>query len=164
MTRAYEQLRSNGRKARGTESTAAGNRAGTADSAPQSQTDYAAELFDRACSTEVGGDPLEAMKLFAAAVRVDSQLRYVRRAAACALAAKQPKSALEYAKKAAGIAPEDPSCQRLLAQCFRAANQLDAAEEVLVMPMALKSENDVLALELRNDLAAVRRLIAARSR
>jgi len=32
------------------------------------------------------------MKLFAAAVRVDSQPRYLRRAASCALAARQPRA------------------------------------------------------------------------
>jgi hypothetical protein len=36
---------------------------------------------------------------------------------------------------------------------------LGDAEEVLVMAMALKSENDQLAYELRNDLAEVRRLL-----
>ena len=35
------------------------------------------------------------------------------------------------------------------------------AEDVLVMAMALKSENDVLTAELRSDLAEVRKLIAA---
>jgi Flp pilus assembly protein TadD len=100
------------------------------------------------------------MKLFAAAVRVDPQPRYLRRAASCALAAKQPRSAVEYAKKAHSLAPTDPSSARLLAAAFRAAGKLSDAEEVLVMAMALKSENDVLASELRHDLAEVRRLLA----
>ena len=39
--------------------------------------------------------------------------------------------------------------------------KLSDAEEVLVMAMALKSENDVLTAELRHDLADVRRLLAA---
>jgi hypothetical protein len=51
---------------------------------PQTPQAYAAELFDRACQLEVGGDAMGAMKLFAAAVRVDAQLRYLRRAASCA--------------------------------------------------------------------------------
>ena len=127
---------------------------------PQTPQEYAAELFDRACQLEVGGDALGAMKLFAAAVRVDPQLRYLRRAASCALAAEQPRSALEYAKKAHGLAPNDPSSARLLAASFRAAGKLADAEEVLVMAMALKSENDVLTAELRNDLAEVRRLLS----
>lgn len=127
---------------------------------PQTPQAYAAELFERACQLEVGGDALGAMKLFAAAVRVDSQARYLRRAASCALAAKQPRSAVEYAKKAHTLAPNDPSAARLLAASFRAAGKLTDAEEVLIMAMALKSENDVLTAELRNDLAEVRRLLS----
>jgi hypothetical protein len=127
---------------------------------PQTPQEYAAELFDRACHLEIGGDHLDAMKFFAAAVRVDPQPRYLRRAASCALAAGQPKSALEYAKKAHSLAPNDPSSARLLAAAFRAAGKLSDAEEVLVMAMALKSENDILTSELRNDLAEVRRLLA----
>ncbi|MBA3397739.1 MAG: J domain-containing protein [Deltaproteobacteria bacterium] len=124
---------------------------------PQTPQEYAAELYERACQLEVGGDALGAMKLFAAAVRVAPQIRYLRRAASCALAADQPKTALEYAKKAHVLAPNDPSSARLLAASFRAAGKLNDAEEVLVMAMALKSENDVLTAELRNDLAEVRR-------
>jgi tetratricopeptide (TPR) repeat protein len=127
---------------------------------PQTPQEYAAELFDRACQLEVGGDHLDAMKLFAAAVRVDPQPRYLRRAASCALAAGQPKSAVEYAKKAHSLAPNDPSAARLLAAAFRSAGKLSDAEEVLVMAMALKSENDILTSELRNDLAEVRRQLA----
>lgn len=126
---------------------------------PQTPQEYAAEIFERACALEVSGDALEAMKLFAAAVRVDPQPRYLRRAATCALAAKQPKSALEYAKKAQTQTPDDPSSARLLAAAFRAVGKLSDAEEVLVMAMAMKSENDVLGVELRNDLAEVRRLL-----
>lgn len=127
---------------------------------PQTPQEYAAELFDRACQLEIGGEHLEAMKLFAAAVRVDPQPRFLRRAASCALAARQPRSAVEYAKKAHLLAPNDPSAARLLAAAFRAAGKLSDAEEVLVMAMALKSENDTLTAELRHDLAEVRRLLA----
>lgn len=127
---------------------------------PQTPQEYAAELFDRACGLEVGGDHLGAMKLFAAAVRVDPQTRYLRRAASCALGAEQPKTALEYAKKAQSQAPNDPSAARLLASAFKACGRYADAEEVLVMAMAIKSENDVLGAELRNDLAEVRRLMA----
>jgi len=128
--------------------------------APQTPIEYAAELFDKACDLEVKGDALAAMQLFAAAVRVDPQVRYLRRAASCALAAEQPKTALEYAKKVSALAPNDPSAARILASAFRAGGKLADAEEVLVMAMAIKSENDTLAAELRNDLADVRRLIA----
>lgn len=126
---------------------------------PQTPQEYAAELFDRACQLEIGGDALEAMKLFAAAVRMDAQARYLRRAASCALAAGQPKTAVEYAKKAHTLAPNDASAARLLALAFRAAGKLVDAEEVLVIAMAIKSENDTLTAELRNDLAEVRRML-----
>lgn len=127
---------------------------------PQTPQEYAAELFQRACALEVGGDALGAMKLFAASVRIDPQTRYLRRAASCALAAEQPKTALEYAKKAQTQAPNDPSCARLLASAFKATGKYSDAEEVLIMAMAIKSENDVLGAELRNDLAEVRRLLS----
>jgi hypothetical protein len=154
--RAYARLTSPERTAGGTGAHASLE----AQQQPQTPQEYAAELFDRACQLEVGGDALGAMKLFAAAVRVDPQIRYLRRAASCALAAEQPRSAVEYAKKAHTLAPNDPSSARLLAASFRAAGKLADAEEVLVMAMALKSENDVLTAELRNDLAEVRRLLS----
>ncbi len=126
---------------------------------PQTPQEYAGELFDRACQLEVGGDHMGAMRLFAACVRMDPQIKFLRRAASCALAAGQPRSALEYAKKAHAQAPNDVSSARLLAGAFRAAGKLSDAEEVLVMAMAMKSENDVLTSELRNDLAEVRRML-----
>jgi hypothetical protein len=126
---------------------------------PQTPQEYAFELFNRACSLEVGGDALGAMKLFAAAVRIDPQARYLRRAANCAMTAGQPKTAVEYAKKAQAQAPTDASALRLLATTFRAAGKLADAEEVLVMAIALPSANDVLVVELRRDLAEVRRLL-----
>jgi Flp pilus assembly protein TadD len=92
-------------------------------------------------------------------VRIDPQTKYLRRSASCALAAGQPRTALEHAKKAQAQSPSDPSLARLLASSFKAAGKLADAEEVLVMAMALKSENDVLGNELRNDLAEVRRLL-----
>jgi len=152
MSRAYARLTSPDRS-RGAAD------AGRAEQ-PQTPQEYAAELFDRACQLEIGGEHLEAMKLFAAAVRLDPQPRFLRRAASCALAARQPRSAVEYAKKAHTLAPSDPSAARLLAAAFRAAGKLSDAEEVLVMAMALKSENDTLTAELRHDLAEVRRLLA----
>ena len=152
MSRAYGRLTSPERQ-RG------GHEVGKAEQ-PQTPQEYAAELFDRACQVEISGEHLDAMKLFAAAVRVDPQPRFLRRAASCALAARQPRSAVEYAKKAHSLAPNDPSAARLLAAAFRAAGKLSDAEEVLVMAMALKNENDTLTAELRHDLAEVRRLLA----
>jgi hypothetical protein len=126
---------------------------------PQTPQEYAHELFDRACQLEVGGDAMNAMKLFAACVRMDPQVKFLRRATSCALAAGQPRTAVEYAQKAYSQTPNDVSCARLLAHAFRAAGKLNDAEEVLVMAMAMKSENDVLTSELRHDLAEVRRML-----
>jgi curved DNA-binding protein CbpA len=126
-------------------------------SSPQAPADHAVELFDRGCAAEVGGDLNSALALFAASLRVDPQLKVFRRGASCALAAKQTKLALEYAKKAQALAPEDPSNARLLARAFRANDELSAAEEVLVFALALPIDNDVLMAELRSDLAMVRK-------
>lgn len=151
-SRAYNRITS--RKQKASEATMDSDQ-------PQTPQEYAAELFDRACQLEVGGDAMSAMKLFAAAVRIDPQTRYLRRATSCALQAGQPRTAVEYAKKAQLQAPTDVSSARLLASAFRAAGKLSDAEDVLLMAMALKSENDVLTAELRNDLAEVRRLLQA---
>lgn len=156
-SRAYNKITSGNKRASSSQAAV-----GDSDQ-PQTPQEYAAELFERACQLEVGGDALGAMKLFAAAVRVDPQTRYLRRATSCALQAGQPRTAVEYAKKAQLQAPNDVSSARLLASAFRAAGKLSDAEDVLLMAMALKSENDVLTSELRNDLAEVRRQIAASS-
>ncbi len=126
-------------------------------SSPQAPADHAVELFERGCASEVSGDLPVALQLFAASLRVDPQLRVYRRAASCALAADQAKLALEYAKKAQTMAPEDPSNARLLARAFRANSELTAAEEVLVFALALPIDNDALMAELRSDLALVRK-------
>lgn len=126
-------------------------------SSPQAPAEHAIELFDRGCAAEVSGDLPTALQLFAASLRVDPQLRVFRRGASCALAAAQPKLALEYAKKAQALAPDDPSNARLLARAFRANAELSAAEEVLVFALALPIDNDSLMAELRADLALVRK-------
>lgn len=130
---------------------------------PQTPQEYAAELYDRACQLEVSGDAMSAMKLFAACVRMDPQVKFLRRATSCALAAGQPRTAVEYAQKAYAQTPNDVSAARLLATAFRAIGKLNDAEEVLVMAMAIKNENDALTNELRWDLQEVRRLLAAQS-
>jgi len=139
-------------------------RIATSSEPPQTPQEYAADLFARACTIEVQGDPAGALRLFDAAIRVDGQARYLRRAASCALAARQLRVAEEYAKKAASLDSTDPSTARLLAQVFRVAGKLALAEEVLVMAMALKNENDVLGAELRSDLSEVRRLLSGANR
>ena len=157
LTRAYTELTDT--RARTGETGKLAKNPGEA----QSPTEYAAELYDRACQTEVHGDPLEAMKQFAAAIRIDPQVKYLRRAARCALTAGQPRSAEEYANKAANLEPNDASTSRLLASAFRAQNKLEAAEEVLIMALAMPSENDALVQELRRDLAEIRRAMASGS-
>ena len=152
LTRAYERLTN-------PDKSGAYNVGQPIAETAQSPEEYAAELFERGCQLEVAGDALEAMKLFSAAIRLDGQTKYLRRSATCALAAGQPRTALEHAKKAQARSPSDPSLARLLATAFKACGKLADAEEVLVMAMALKSENDVLGGELRNDLAEVRRLL-----
>jgi tetratricopeptide (TPR) repeat protein len=152
LTRAYERLTNPGK-------SGVYNVGQPIAETAQSPEEYAAELFERGCALEVSGDALEAMKLFSAAIRLDGQTKYLRRSATCALAAGQPRTALEHAKKAQTRSPSDPSLARLLATAFKACGKLADAEEVLVMAMALKSENDALGTELRNDLAEVRRLL-----
>ncbi len=140
-----------------TDDSAGRRRSGsTPATAPQSPAEYAAELFDRACVAEVSGDAAQALKLFAAAVKLDGQARYLRRAAVCALGAGELQAALDYAKKAAALEGSDPSTARILGQVLRRVGRLDEAEEVLVMALAMKSENDVLQRELVADLRAVR--------
>jgi hypothetical protein len=124
--------------------------------APQTPAEYAAELFDRACIAEVSGDHAQALKLFAAAVKLDGQARYLRRAAVCALAANELRAAEDYAKKAAALEGSDPSTARILGKVLRELGKLESAEEVLVMALAMKSENDQLMKELASDLKAVR--------
>lgn len=131
--------------------------------AAPSPTDHAADLFERACQAEVSGDLAGALRLFASALRLDAPARYLRRAARCALAAKDTPLALEYAKKAANLDPNDPSTARVLAQAFRAVGKLDDAEEVLVLALMIKSENDQLRHEMQSDLAEIRRLSSRQS-
>jgi Flp pilus assembly protein TadD len=66
-------------------------------------------------------------------------------------------TAEEYAKKAAGLRPKDPSYARLLADIHRAAGRLGEAETTLLHAIELNSENDVLMAELRSDLEAIKR-------
>ncbi|HUS64524.1 MAG TPA: DnaJ domain-containing protein [Kofleriaceae bacterium] len=139
---------------------AGGTRAGSQDGGnpvgSQNRPDYAAELFQRGCDAEVAGDLAGAVKLLAAAARVDPQPRYLRRAAACALACGQLSEAEEYAKKAASLRSDDASYARVLADVHRAAGRLNEAEEVLLRALKLPSASDLLARELEADLAAVR--------
>ncbi len=130
-----------------------------AASAPQTPGEYAAELFDRACDAEVTGDPEKALKLFAAAIKLDPQARYLRRAASCALTAGDLYTALDHAQKASKLEPSDPSIARMLARVLRGLNRMGEAEEVLVMALAMKTDNDTLLTELSADLRSLRNAI-----
>lgn len=125
-------------------------------SQPQTPAEYAAELFDRACDAELSGDPQKALKLFAAAIKLDSSVRYLRRAATCALGAGDLYTALDHAQKAAKLEPADPSIARVLAKILRGLGRMEEAEEVLVMALAMKNENDALVGELSSELRALR--------
>ena len=158
-SRAYARLTGDAtRRAR-----AARHRAAPVDAADQPQTpqEYAAELFERACQLEVGGDALGAMKLFAAAVRVDPQIALP--APRGELRARRRPAAQRARVREEGATRRRPTTRRRRG-CSRPRSAPPAsssdAEEVLVMAMALKSENDVLTAELRNDLAEVRRMLA----
>lgn len=129
---------------------------GAAAGRAQTPSEQAAELFSRGCDREVAGDRDDALKLFAAAIRADPHPRYLRRAASCALGAGELSQAEEYAKKAAGLRPDDPSYARLLADVYRAAGKLDQAERILVNALRISTASDILARELEADLAAVR--------
>jgi Flp pilus assembly protein TadD len=100
-----------------------------------------------------------ALTFFAAAIKVDPQVRYLRRAATAALASSKLREAEEYAKKAADLDAGDASTVRTLARVFTAQGKLHEAEEALVHARNLKNENDVLAREIAADLAEVRRLM-----
>lgn len=149
LSRAHAELTDEGAARR----SSAGDATATA---PQTPAEYAAELFDRACIAEVHGDHAQALKLFAAAVKLDGQARYLRRAAVCALAAGELRAAEDYAKKAAALEGSDPSTARILGKVLRQLGKLESAEEVLIMALAMKSENDTLMKELAADLKAVR--------
>ena len=125
-------------------------------SAPQTPGEYASELFERACEAEISGDSQKALKLFAAVLKLDGQARYLRRAATCALGAGDLYTALDHAQKAAKLEPADPSIARMLAKILRGLGRMVEAEEVLVMALAMKNENDALGSELSADLRALR--------
>jgi tetratricopeptide (TPR) repeat protein len=122
----------------------------------QGRSQHAAELFARACDTEVGGDRVTALTLFRAAIRVDAQPRYLRRAAACALAAGELGEAEGYARRAVDLRTDDASYARVLADVLRGAGRLAEAEDVLVRALELRSSRDALARELEGDLTRVR--------
>jgi tetratricopeptide (TPR) repeat protein len=122
---------------------------------PQTKEEHAEALFQNACDSELHGDSDQALKLFAAAIRMDEQPRYMRRAAMCAVQARELRVAEEYAKKAADLHGRDASYQRVLADVYRAGAQYDKAKQILERALTLNVENDTLYGELQSDLASV---------
>lgn len=127
----------------------------------QTPKEHAADLFDKACKHELASQFEDAMRLFAASVRVDPQARYMRRAASCGIKAGDPNSAEQYARQAAKMEPDDPSTARVLASAYRAADKLEDAEQTLLAALELKTENDSLHQGLRSDLEAVQKALAS---
>ena len=137
---------------------------GERDQRTQTPEEHAESLFEQACNEEVRGQEKDALKLFAAAVRVNPNPRYLRRAARCALNARELAIAYEYAKQAVSMRSKDPSYARVLADVYRAQRKLKEAEALLVQALQWKTENDVLARELKADLDKLRKMRAAEER
>ena len=91
---------------------------------------------------------------------MDEQPRYMRRAAMCAVQARELSVAEEYAKKAAELFKKDASYQRVLADVYRAGGHYDKAKDILELSLTLYIENDTLFGELESDLASVNAAIA----
>jgi hypothetical protein len=161
-TRAYETLSDPAARAQreGSGAPAAGGAA--APSGAQSKEQHAASLFEQACSHEVHGELAEALRLFGAVCRLDPQIRHLRRAARCALAAPDLVAAKQYVNKAMQLAPGDPSVVRLSADIYRAEGKLEDAEREILRALGMKSENDVLDAELQQALAAIRKVRGVR--
>lgn len=122
---------------------------------PQTKEEHAHALFQNACDAELRGDTKQALKFFAASIRMDERPRVLRRAAMCAVQAHELSVAEEYAKKAAHLSAKDASYLRTLADVYRAGRRFHEAREVLEQALELDTENDVLFTELKSDLAAV---------
>lgn len=156
LSKGFETLRDAKSRER-YQSTLAGREQGS-----QSRPEYAAELFDNACTAEARGELQHALTLFAAAVRVDAQPRHLSRAARCALAAGDIPQAQEYAQEAVRLEPRNASFARVLAEAYRAADKLGEARDTLVAALAGNPENDALVAEIEADLETIRALIDQR--
>lgn len=128
---------------------------GSTDSEPQTKEEHAQALFQNACDNELQGNTDQALKLFAASIRLDEKPRFLKRAAMCAVHARKLSEAEDYAKKAAHLRARDASYWRVLADVYRAAHNFEEARNILEKALALDTENDVLFGELESDLAAV---------
>ena len=126
---------------------------------PQTKAEHAEALFHSACDAELQGQSEQALKLFAASLRMEEKPRRLRRAAMCAVSAGKLSDAEEYAKKGVDVGGRDASYLRVLADVYRAGSRLDEALEVLQRALKIDTENDVLFGELQSDLAAVQAAI-----
>ncbi len=122
----------------------------------QTKVEYAAELFERACTSQVNGDMAAALQFFSAAIRLDEQVRYLSRAARCAVDAGEYQIALDYAGRAADQDQGNASVLRVLATAYEAEGNIAAAESVLLTALELELDNDALVAGLRADLERVR--------
>ncbi len=127
---------------------------------PQTKQEHAHALFLNACDAELHGESEQALKYFAASIRMDEQARVLRRAAMCAVQARELSVAEDYAKKAAHLCANDASYLRTLADVYRAGRRLEEAHQVLLQALKLDTESDVLFTELKADLASVQASIA----
>jgi len=140
-TQAFDVLNDDVRRARYLGETTAGGE-------PVSRKAHASELFQSAVQLEVDGDLPGALKLFAAAIRLEPQPRYLRRAAEAAVRAQELRSAEEYAKKAAELDPRDASAHRTLAKVLRALGRSHEARAELETAARLEPSNPHIAAEL----------------
>jgi tetratricopeptide (TPR) repeat protein len=114
----------------------------------QTPKEHGAELFKHAVQLEIDRDVPAALKMFAAAVRIDPQPRYLRRAAEACLRAQELRSAEEYAKKAAELDPRDAGAHRTLAKVLRAIGRPGDARKELEIAIRLEPGNAHIAQEL----------------
>lgn len=140
-TQAFEVLEDDARRAEYLRGLGGGGRT-------QTPAEHAAELFEAACQHQVTGDLDRALKEFAAAIRIDPQGKYLRRAADAALSAQRLRVAEEYAKKAAETDPRNAASHRTLAKVLRALGRLSEARRALEIASRLDPENEHIAAEL----------------
>jgi hypothetical protein len=124
-------------------------RAQTGGGPPKISKAMAAEIFEAACSDQVAGDLKAALEKFAAAVAADPQIRWVRRAADCALKAQELSLALEYAKKAKDMDALNAQSHRILGKVQSALGRNDEARGAFAEALRLDPGNPHILAELR---------------
>jgi curved DNA-binding protein CbpA len=132
---------------RGDAAVAAGGPA-PAPLGPQSKVHRAGELFELACQHEVTGETQQALAEFGAAVALDPQPRFLRRAAEACIRAQELRSAEEYAKKFAALSPRDAQAHRTLAKVYKALGRNQDAHTELQTATQLDPGNRHIAAEL----------------